>query len=222
MKRLLDFLLAAFGLIISSPLWIIFAVLIWLQDRGPVFYFQDRVGKGGKIFRGMKFRSMRPETSLQQLVSQTEENDSRVTPVGHILRSTAMDELPQLVNILKGDMSFVGPRALAPKEKEVGEEQEKSIFDIPGFKQRSSIRPGLTGVAQIFAPRDIKRPDKFKYDIWYIKNRSIGLDFYLIFLSFLVTFCGRWETRADKLGILVSGLKQRIARDLILDRPDFV
>ena len=213
MKRLLDFLLAALGLLFSFPFWIIFGALIWLEDKGPILYFQERVGKNGKIFKGFKFRSMRPGTDKEEVIVQAQEIDPRVTRIGRLLRATAMDELPQLVNILKGDMSFVGPRALATREKEVGETDEKSIFDIPGFKQRAALAPGLTGVAQIFAPRDIKRQDKFKYDIWYINNRSIFLDFYLIFLSFLVTFRGSWEARQDKFGFLVNSLKRRIERE---------
>jgi len=215
MKRLLDFLLAAIGLLISFPLWLAFGVLIWLEDRGHVFYFQDRVGKGGRIFKGMKFRSMKPRADKETVFIQAVEEDLRFTRIGRILRSTAMDELPQLVNILKGDMSFVGPRALAPREKDAGETDDKSIFDIPGFKERAVVRPGLTGVAQILAPRDIRRQDKFKYDIWYIRNRNIFMDLYLIFLSFLITFRGRWEVRQDKFGFLVNGLKRRIERELV-------
>jgi len=212
MKRILDFLLAALGLLISSPFWLVFSLLIWLEDRGGVFYFQERVGKDGKIFMGMKFRSMKSAFGGETVIVQTEERDVRVTKIGRLLRATAMDELPQLINILKGDMSFVGPRALAPKEREVGQTQERSIYDIPGFKERALVRPGLTGVAQVFAPRDIKRQDKFKYDIWYIKNQDIFLDLYLIFLSFLVTFGGRWEVRCDKFRLLGGGLKSKIEK----------
>lgn len=214
MKRALDFLLAAFGLCLSLPLWLIFAFLIWLEDKGQVFYFQERVGKGGRIFKGIKFRSMKLKYSNETALIQAKEGDIRITKIGRLLRATAMDELPQLINILKGDMSFVGPRALAPREKEVGELDEKSIFDIPGFKERAIVAPGLTGIAQIFAPRDISRQNKFKYDIWYIRNRSIFLDLYLIFLSFLVTFHGRWEVRCNKFSLLAKNLKLKVEKEL--------
>jgi len=214
MKRILDFLFAALGLLISFPLWPVFSVLIWLEDRGPVFYFQERVGKGGKMFMGIKFRSMKPQAGSEVVVVQTQERDARVTKVGRLLRATAMDELPQLLNILKGDMSFVGPRALVPVEKEINGQEEKSIFEFPGFKERSSVRPGLTGIAQVLAPRDIDRLNKFKYDIWYVRNRSFLLDIYIITLSFLVTFIGRWESRDDKLSCLTKPIKDKINKEL--------
>jgi len=133
---------------------------------------------------------------------QAEEDDARVTKIGVFLRATAMDELPQLINILKGDMSFVGPRALVDVEKEVSDNVYRSVFEIPGFVERSSIRPGLTGIAQILASRDIDRENKFKYDIWYIKNRNLFMDIRIIAVSFLVTLLGRWEIRRDKIKLL--------------------
>ncbi len=130
---------------------------------------------------------------------QAVENDPRVTKVGRILRATAMDELPQLWNIFKGDMSFVGPRALRPKEKEVhGNPDETSIEDIPGYKERLAVRPGLTGIAQIYLPTDALCKEKFRYDLLYIKNQSFLLDLKLIFLSFWITFRGKWESRQKK------------------------
>jgi len=141
---------------------------------------------------------------------QAQDHDQRVTRIGRLLRNTAMDELPQLINILKGDMSFVGPRALPPVEIEAGDSQPKSVWEFKGFKERSGITPGLTGIAQILAPRDIPRSEKFKYDIWYVKNQSFLLDIYLIFLSFLVTFMGKWETREDRLAFLLKGLKKKV------------
>lgn len=214
MKRTFDFILALSGLVISMPLWLIFGLAIWLEDRVPIFYFQDRVGKDGKIFRGIKFRSMVAKAEKGVGPVQARGNDPRSTKVGRILRATAMDELPQLINILKGDMSFVGPRTLRPEEKEIGDNVTKSIFDFPDFKERSKIKPGLTGIAQVFAPRDIDRQHKFKYDIWYIKNQSFLLDIYIITLSFLITFRGKWETRNDKFGFLAKGLKQRIKNQI--------
>ena len=111
-----------------------------------------------------------------------------------------MDELPQLWNIFRGDMSFVGPRALRPGEIEVtGNGQFEGLEDVPGFQERCRVRPGLTGIAQIFAPRDIPRRHKFRYDRIYIRRQSLGLDLRLVALSFWITFRGRWETRGSKL-----------------------
>lgn len=130
---------------------------------------------------------------------QASENDHRVTRVGKILRATALDELPQLWNILKGDMSFVGPRALLPAEIEVnGNGELVPLEQIPGYHRRHAVRPGLTGLAQVYAHRDIPRRHKFKYDLPYIKKQSFWLDLKLIALSVWITVRGRWETRDRK------------------------
>jgi len=193
-KRPLDFCLALAGLIFSFPLWIIFSLLIWLEDRGPIFYVQERVGKFGKIFKSIKFRSMRPDAEKGLGPIQAKEDDPRVTKIGRLLRKTAMDELPQLINILKGDMSFVGPRALRPEEREVRHNITKSIFDFAEFKMRSKVRPGLTGVAQVYASRSLLREEKFRFDLWYVNNRGLFLDIKLIAKSILVTLKAKWDT----------------------------
>jgi lipopolysaccharide/colanic/teichoic acid biosynthesis glycosyltransferase len=131
---------------------------------------------------------------------QATERDPRVTRIGGVMRATAMDELPQLWNIFVGDMSFVGPRALRPGEIETGGHGEHiAMEDIPGYRERHSVRPGLTGVAQIFAPRDVPRRHKFKYDRIYINRQTFALDMRLILLSFWITFRGKWEHRKNKL-----------------------
>lgn len=214
LKRTFDYILALLGIFLSLPLWFVFGILIWLEDRGPVFYLQERVGKDGKIFKGIKFRSMVPRADEKFGFLQAQEGDLRVTRIGRVLRATAMDELPQLLNILKGDMSFVGPRALLPKEREIGQLEEKSAFELTGFQDRCKVRPGLTGVAQVFARRDISRLEKFRYDIWYIKNQGVFLDIYLIILSFWVTFKARWEAKEDKFLYLAGGLKRLIEKEL--------
>jgi lipopolysaccharide/colanic/teichoic acid biosynthesis glycosyltransferase len=198
-KRALDVLLSLFGLAASSPLWLIFAAAIKLEDGGPVFYRQDRVGQHGRVFGALKFRSMRPDAEATSGAIQSGENDPRVTRVGRLMRATAMDELPQLWNILRGDMSFVGPRALRPGEIEsAADGQVVRLEDIPGYEQRISVRPGLTGVAQIYAARDIPRRQKFRYDHLYIAKRSWTLDVRLILLSFWISLRGTWEARGRK------------------------
>ena len=199
-KRALDILLAGAGLIGSSPLWLLLAAVIKLEDRGPVFYSQERVGEGGRVFRAYKFRSMIPDAERNVGALQAAANDSRVTRAGRLMRATAMDELPQLWSIFSGDMSFVGPRALRPGEIEAtGDGRFEALEDVPGYEERHSVRPGLTGIAQIYAPRDIKRRNKFRYDRIYIRQPSFWLDVRLIALSFWITFRGRWEDRGEKV-----------------------
>ena len=199
-KRPFDIALSFVGLVLSSPLWLLFGFLIWIQDRGPVFYGQERVGKNGRIFKALKFRSMIADAEKGTGAVQAVANDPRVTKVGRILRATAMDELPQLWNIFKGDMSFVGPRALRPNEKEVhGDPDTRAIEDIPGYYQRHAVRPGLTGLTQVYLPGETPRRKKFRYDLLYIKKRSFWLDLKLIVLSFWITFRGKWESRSQKI-----------------------
>jgi lipopolysaccharide/colanic/teichoic acid biosynthesis glycosyltransferase len=198
-KRVLDAALSGFGLVVSLPVWLAAALAITLEDGGPVFYAQERVGRGGRIFRVLKFRSMIPDAEAGVGALQAAHGDPRITRVGRWLRATAMDELPQLWSIFRGDMSFVGPRALRPGEiEQAGDGRMEALEDVPGFEERCGVRPGLTGVAQIFAPRDIPRRQKFRYDRLYIRRQSFWLDVRLILLSFWITFRGSWETRGSK------------------------
>jgi lipopolysaccharide/colanic/teichoic acid biosynthesis glycosyltransferase len=198
-KRALDVALSGAGLMLSAPLWALAAAAIKLEDGGPVFYSQERVGEGGRVFRAWKFRSMVTDAEKHVGALQARENDPRVTRVGRLMRATAMDELPQLWNIFAGDMSFVGPRALRPGEIEVGGDgRMEALEDVPGYADRCRVRPGLTGIAQVYAPRDITRRHKFRYDRLYIDRQSFWLDARLIAVSFWITFRGRWETRASK------------------------
>jgi lipopolysaccharide/colanic/teichoic acid biosynthesis glycosyltransferase len=198
-KRALDLTLSGAGLVASLPVWAVVAALVKLEDGGPIFYGQDRVGERGRIFRVLKFRSMVPDAEAAVGALQASAHDPRVTRVGRWLRATAADELPQLWNIFRGDMSFVGPRALRPGEIEVGGEGRMvQLEDVPGFADRCRVRPGLTGVAQIYAPRDIPRRHKFQYDKLYIRKQSFWLDVRLILLSFWITFRGTWEVRGQK------------------------
>jgi lipopolysaccharide/colanic/teichoic acid biosynthesis glycosyltransferase len=200
LKRAFDIFLSLVGIIGSSPLWILFALAVLIEDGLPIFYLQNRVGKNGRIFKGIKFRSMIKDAEKDSGPVQAVENDPRVTKVGRLLRATAMDELPQLINILKGDMSFVGPRALRPAEKEVrGSPEETEIEKIPSYQERLAVRPGLTGLAQVYLPGEALRSEKFQYDLLYIKKQSFFLDLKLIFLSFCITFRGKWESRDKKV-----------------------
>jgi lipopolysaccharide/colanic/teichoic acid biosynthesis glycosyltransferase len=152
LKRAFDAALSGAGLVASAPLWALFAAAIKIEDGGPVFFRQERVGLGGAPFMAFKFRSMRPDAEAGVGAVQAVERDPRVTRVGRFMRATAMDELPQLWNILRGDMSFVGPRALRPGEIEAGRGGIlERLEDVPGFATRVSVRPGLTGVAQVYA-----------------------------------------------------------------------
>ena len=199
-KRLLDIVLAGGGLVISAPLWAVIAAIIKLEDGGPVFFSQQRVGLRGRRFDALKFRSMIADAEARTGPIQSGKNDPRITRTGRVLRATAMAELPQLWNIFRGDMSFVGPRALRPGEIEVnGNGIVEKLEDVPGFADRCAVRPGLTGIAQIYAPRDIVRRRKFRYDRLYTRRQSFWFDLRLILLSFWITFRGRWEARGRKL-----------------------
>lgn len=185
-KRSFDFVLAALGLAVSTPLWALFAIAVKLEDGGPVFYRQMRVGQNGRVFPVLKFRTLHQnaDKSVRPWMAPGEE---WVTRVGVFLRRTALDELPQILNILSGDMSFVGPRAMPVSEFESFKET------VPGLSRRLQVRPGLTGIAQVYgkATRNIRA--KLRYDLLYVSKQSFPLDLKLILLSVLTTFRGRWE-----------------------------
>jgi len=218
LKRPFDIFLSLAGLVVSFPLWLFIAFFIWLEDKGPVFFKQERVGRNGRVFKAIKFRSMIKDAEQGIGPVQAKKDDPRITKTGKILRATAMDELPQLINILKGEMSFVGPRALRPAEIESkyweldyydiskssknlieNHEHFKRLEEISGYFQRQVVRPGLTGLAQVYLPSDAPRKKKFRYDSVYIKKQSLILDLKLIFLSFWITFQAKWESRQKKL-----------------------
>ena len=199
LKRAFDVALSGLGLLASAPVWAIASALIKLEDGGPVFYRQERVGQNGVIFTVLKFRSMKVHADTEHGLRQASAGDARVTRIGRLMRATAMDELPQLVNIFKGDMSFVGPRALMPGEIETGGDGRLvALADIDGYLERTAVQPGLTGIAQIYAPRDVTRRHKFRYDRVYVKRRSFWLDIRLILLSFWISMRGTWEHRQRK------------------------
>ena len=199
LKRPFDICLATIGLMIASPLWLIFATAIKLEDRGPILFLQDRWGKDKGKIRVYKFRTMVPNAVEKFGHMQALGNDPRVTRVGRLLRATTLDEMPQLLNIARGDMSWVGPRALPIDEIQVQEEGDLPDEAIPGFEARSKLSPGLTGITQIFAPRDIPRQQKYQYDAIYASSQSLWMDIRLIFLSLWITLRAKWEARGGKI-----------------------
>ncbi|HXG89494.1 MAG TPA: sugar transferase [Vicinamibacterales bacterium] len=198
-KRAFDIALASVGLIGTSPLWALFAVLIKTEDGGPIFFSQERVGLNGRVFMAFKFRSMIPDAERHTGPIQATVGDSRVTRIGALLRATAMDELPQLLNILRGDMSFVGPRPLRPGEQDSTADGVVQLTTIPGYEERHTVRPGLTGLAQVYAARDVARAEKFKYDIQYLQRAGLWLDLQLIIRSVWITVRGRWEAHDPRI-----------------------
>lgn len=167
-KRLLDVILSVIGLIILSPILLITAIAIKLESKGPVIFQQDRLGLNGQAFKIYKFRSMCVGAEKDGVYET--KGDMRVTKVGRIIRKTSIDELPQFVNIIKGDMSIIGPRPTLtyhpwPIEKYTDEQ-----------RKRFNVRPGVTGWAQINGRKDVPWDKRIEYDVWYVDNLSIGLD----------------------------------------------
>lgn len=170
-KRIADIIISLIGLIVLSPILLIVSILIYFKLGSPIFFVQERVGKNNKIFKMIKFRSMKDTTDKNgKLLSDNE----RLTSFGKKLRSLSIDELPELINILKGDMSLIGPRPLLVEYLEVyNEEQIK----------RHNMKPGLTGWAQINGRNSINWNEKFKLDVWYIKNWTLSLDVKIFFMT---------------------------------------
>jgi lipopolysaccharide/colanic/teichoic acid biosynthesis glycosyltransferase len=205
LKRMIDVTVASAALVLSAPVWALIAAAIKLEDRGPVFFTQLRWGRGRQPFKVYKFRSMRVDADSRV---QAGKDDSRFTWVGGLIRATSLDELPQLINIWRGEMSWVGPRALPINERQRSEDGDVLDEAVPGFDLRCSVRPGLTGIAQIFAPRDAPRRQKFLYDGFYIRRQSAWLVIRLILVSVWISFRLRWEERGPKL----AGLRSRRVR----------
>ena len=204
LKRPLDLLILATAHIFLFPvfliLWSVIPLLVLILDGSPVLYRQPRVGKGGKEFMAYKFRTMRIASSDEQWENWTANDDPRVTRLGRILRSTALDELPQVLNIAKGDISFVGPRPLVPEQVEKYSEAQ------PRFLDRHRVSPGLTGLSQVYLPRHCPPSIRLKYDLHYAKKASLLLDIKLIFLSGSLTLTGKWGAgRRKGTGDLDSG-----------------
>lgn len=185
-KRVVDILGALFGILLTSPIMLVSAILVKLSSPGPIIFKQERVGLHNKPFYMYKFRSMEIQSAKDEKKAWTVRNDPRVTGVGKILRKTSLDELPQLFNILKGDMSLVGPRPERPLFV------EKFKEEIPRYMVKHQVRPGLTGWAQVNGLRgDTSIRKRIEYDLYYIENWTMGFDIRIIFMTFFTGFINK-------------------------------
>ncbi len=181
-KRIFDIAFSAFGLIVASPVMLLTALAIKIEDGGPVFYKQNRCTIGGREFKIIKFRSMIVNAEKNNKAQLASKNDSRITKVGAFIRATRIDELPQLINIIKGDMSVVGPR---PERKELIDDYSKYV---EAFPYRMKVKAGLTGYAQLFGKYNSNPYNKLLFDLMYVQKFSILLDFELILLTLKIVF----------------------------------
>lgn len=179
-KRFFDIVLSLIALIILSPLIIIVSILIKSTSKGPIIFSQNRIGKDEKLFKVYKFRSMYVEAPKSTATGELENPDLHITKIGKIIRITSIDEIPQLINVLKGDMSLIGPRPIIPEEIEV--------YDLRKKHKVYAIRPGITGLAQVNG-RDFLNPErKVIFDSEYLNKISLKLDTYIILKSIIVVF----------------------------------
>ncbi|MBR7089254.1 MAG: undecaprenyl-phosphate glucose phosphotransferase [Lachnospiraceae bacterium] len=185
-KRVFDIFAAFLGIVITSPLMLVVAILIKLTSKGPIIFKQERIGLHNKPFKMYKFRSMKVQSEKKEKKGWTTKNDPRVTSVGRFIRKTSIDELPQLFNILKGDMSLVGPRPERPQFV------EKFMEEIPRYNVKHQVRPGLTGWAQVNGLRgDTSIRKRVEYDIYYIENWSFLFDIKIILMTFITGFVNK-------------------------------
>lgn len=188
LKRAIDSIGAAVGLMVFAPVMTLIAVAVKVTSRGPMFYSQERVGRFGDLFHIYKFRTMRVDAEANGPVWSSGTEDARLTPIGGFLRRSHLDELPQLFNVLRGEMSLVGPRPERPHFVESLNEA------IPRYDERLYIRPGVTGLAQVYLPadqniEDVKR--KLRFDLLYVKRMCLLLDARIIAWTFLLLVTGR-------------------------------
>lgn len=181
-KRCIDIVFSVVMLIILSPIMLITAIAIKLQDGGPVLYKQVRCTINAREFKIMKFRSMRVDAEKDGVARLAQKNDSRITPIGKFIRATRIDEIPQLLNILKGDMSFIGPR---PERPEI---IKQYMEEMPEFAFRMKVKAGLAGYAQVYGKYNTTPYDKLKLDLTYIENYSVWLDIQLMILTIKILF----------------------------------
>ena len=172
LKRWIDFLVAFIALILLSPFLLLIAILLWINNNGNIFFVQKRPGKDARLFSVMKFKTMNDKKDEHGNLLP---DKKRITVIGRFIRSTSIDELPQLINVLKGDMSLIGPRPLLPKYLPLYNEQQK---------KRHAVRPGITGWAQVNGRNAISWHQKFEYDVWYVNNLSFLVDLKILWLTF--------------------------------------
>ena len=176
-KRMIDILFSLVGLILFSPICIIIAILIKLTSKGPVIFKQERIGKNGKVFKMYKFRSMIQNAEKTGSGVYSGKDDPRVTKIGKILRKTSLDELPQMWNILTGSMSFIGPRPVLTYHPWTYDKYTKEQL------KRFSVRPGITGWAQIHGRKTVEWNERLKYDVYYVEHLSFLLDLKIFFIT---------------------------------------
>ncbi len=191
-KRLLDMAVSGLGLLCALPFILLVIAAIYVEDGAPAFYTQVRVGRRGRPFRVYKFRSMVKDAEAQTGAVLATKDDPRITRVGRLLRKTAMDELPQLLNIFLGQMSFVGPR---PERPELVAE---IVRRLPEFRLREQIRPGLTGLAQVYGRYYTEPEGKLPFDLDYISRRCLALDLHLFLRSWRITSKASWDSDQEK------------------------
>ncbi|MCD8153171.1 MAG: sugar transferase [Clostridiales bacterium] len=206
LKRVMDIVLSGIGIVLLSPIMLVIAILVKAYDGGPVFYFQDRLTKNGREFRICKFRSMRVDSEDHGALMASR-HDSRITPVGKVLRRLHLDELPQLFNIFVGDMSLVGPR---PERQVLMDEYEK---EIPEFHYRLKVKAGLTGYAQVYGKYNTTPYDKLKLDLYYIENFSFLLDVKLLFMTVKIFFQKETSEGVDDAQANALKDSQRVKED---------
>ena len=181
-KRLIDLLITLPALIITLPIWLVVMICIKMEDNGPILYKQKRLTQYGKEFYVLKFRSMKVDAEKIGGAQLAKENDDRITKVGKVIRKLRIDELPQLVNIIKGEMSIVGPRPERP------ELMKKIVEECPEFELRLKVKAGLTGYAQVFGKYNTTSSDKLLMDLMYIENYSLLMDIKLMFMTVKILF----------------------------------
>ncbi len=189
-KRLFDIIFALIILVIFLPIWILIAFLIKVTSHGPIFFLQDRPGQYGKIFKVYKFRTMKPGSEKMIKGKEVTKDDARITFIGKLLRRTKVDEIPQLLNVLKGDMSLIGPRP----------ERIASLEDYNDeISKRLNVKPGLTGLAQVSGNIYLELKDRYILDVYYVKNFNLWLDFKIIWRTIGVVLFGEERYKSNKL-----------------------
>ncbi len=196
LKRLIDFLAAFAGLLILSPVFVVVTIGLYFANNGKPFFFQTRPGKNARLFRIIKFKTMNDKKDAQgQLLPDAD----RLTKIGSFVRKTSLDEIPQLINVLKGEMSLIGPRPMLPEYVPLYSDHHQ---------KRHLVRPGITGLAQVKGRNTMKFSERFNHDVYYVENLSFGLDLKILWLTFKSVFfksetivLGQTVDEVDDLGI---------------------